>query len=87
MQAKEEQWWLVVGDPDTNNLISIKRTGLGRSGKVKLDFAAPPPGSYNYTLYVMCDSYLGCDQVRLSTFFVSAPGCICASAKQFLIVL
>lgn len=30
--------------------------------KVKLDFVAPKAGSYAYTLYLMSDSYLGCDQ-------------------------
>ncbi len=31
--------------------------------KVKLEFPAPEmPGDYNLVLYVMCDSYLGCDQ-------------------------
>jgi pre-mRNA-splicing helicase BRR2 len=30
---------------------------------VKLEFPAPEtPGDYNLVLYVMCDSYLGCDQ-------------------------
>jgi pre-mRNA-splicing helicase BRR2 len=61
-QRKDEQWWLVLGDPDTNSLVSIKRTPLLHSAKAKLDFSAPPPGKYSYTLYFMCDSYLGCDQ-------------------------
>lgn len=31
--------------------------------KAKLQFQAPEsPGSYKYTLFFMCDSYLGCDQ-------------------------
>lgn len=31
--------------------------------QVKLEFPAPDtPGDYNLVLYVMCDSYLGCDQ-------------------------
>jgi pre-mRNA-splicing helicase BRR2 len=30
---------------------------------VKLEFPAPDlPGDYNFVLYVMCDSYVGCDQ-------------------------
>lgn len=30
---------------------------------MKLEFPAPDiPGDYNFTLYVVCDSYLGCDQ-------------------------
>jgi pre-mRNA-splicing helicase BRR2 len=31
--------------------------------QVTLEFPAPDlPGDYNLVLYVMCDSYLGCDQ-------------------------
>jgi pre-mRNA-splicing helicase BRR2 len=31
--------------------------------QVKLEFpAAATPGSHDYTLYFMCDSYMGCDQ-------------------------
>ena len=30
--------------------------------KVKLEFTAPEPGEYAYKLYLMSDSYLGCDQ-------------------------
>ncbi|KAL9293108.1 putative transcriptional regulatory protein Sin3 [Arabidopsis thaliana] len=40
--------------------------GLGQElvkAKVKLDFTVPSePGEKSYTLYFMCDSYLGCDQ-------------------------
>eukprot|EP01137_Pigoraptor_chileana_P032324 Opistho-2@21526 len=59
---KAEGWWVVLGDPATNKLVSIKRVTLQKRAKVKLDFEAPNPGDYKYTLYFMCDSYLGCDQ-------------------------
>ena len=29
---------------------------------MKLEFVAPDPGEYAYTLYLMSDSYLGSDQ-------------------------
>ncbi|KAF8377551.1 hypothetical protein HHK36_030933 [Tetracentron sinense] len=62
-KAKEEGWWLVVGDIKTNQLLAIKRVSLQRKSKVKLEFAAPAEaGKRSYTLYFMCDSYLGCDQ-------------------------
>lgn len=62
-KTKEEGWWLVVGDTKSNQLLAIKRVTLQRKSKVKLDFAAPAEaGMRNYTLYFMCDSYLGCDQ-------------------------
>jgi len=59
---KEEGWWLIVGDPKTNALLCIKRITLQLKAKVKLDFVAPEAGEHTYTLYLMCDSYLGCDQ-------------------------
>ncbi|KAL8506512.1 hypothetical protein ACS0TY_017413 [Phlomoides rotata] len=62
-KSKEEGWWLVVGDTKTNQLLAIKRVTLQRKSRVKLDFTAPTePGKKTYTLYFMCDSYLGCDQ-------------------------
>ncbi|PON73250.1 U5 small nuclear ribonucleoprotein 200 kDa helicase [Trema orientale] len=62
-KAKEEGWWLVVGDTKSNSLLAIKRVSLQRKSKVKLDFTAPTEaGKKSYTLYFMCDSYLGCDQ-------------------------
>lgn len=61
---KEEQWWLVVGDPKSNTLLAIKRVSLLRKSKVNLAFQAPSKlGSHHLVLYFMCDSYMGCDQV------------------------
>ena len=62
-KAKEEGWWLVVGDTKSNQLLAIKRVSLERNAKVKLKFAAPADaGEKQYNLYFMCDSYMGCDQ-------------------------
>ncbi|KAH7862903.1 hypothetical protein Vadar_010909 [Vaccinium darrowii] len=62
-KTKEEGWWLVVGDPKSNQLLANKKVSLQRKAKVKLDFAAPgEAGKKNYTLYFMSDSYMGCDQ-------------------------
>ncbi|XP_043940140.1 U5 small nuclear ribonucleoprotein 200 kDa helicase isoform X2 [Protopterus annectens] len=61
-QKREEGWWVVIGDPKSNSLISIKRLTLQQKAKVKLDFVAPVPGTHNYTLYFMSDAYMGCDQ-------------------------
>ena len=59
---REEGWWVVVGDPKANTLLSIKRLTLQQKAKFVLDFVAPRPGKYTYTLYFMSDAYLGCDQ-------------------------
>ncbi|KAM7481884.1 hypothetical protein LguiB_006467 [Lonicera macranthoides] len=62
-KAKEEGWWLVVGDTKSNQVLAIKRVPQQRKSKVKLEFAAPgEAGKKTYALYFMCDSYMGCDQ-------------------------
>ncbi|KAG8036648.1 hypothetical protein G9C98_003970 [Cotesia typhae] len=61
-QKREEGWWVVIGDPKTNSLLSIKRVNLQQKARVKLDFVAPAVGQHSYTLYFMSDAYLGCDQ-------------------------
>lgn len=60
---KREGCWIVVGDTSTNSLYSLKRVNLNVKQKVTLEFLAPEEaGDYNLTLFVMSDSYLGCDQ-------------------------
>ena len=59
---REEGWWVIIGDPKNNSLLSIKRLTLQQKAKFLLDFIAPKPGRYSYVLYYMSDSYLGCDQ-------------------------
>lgn len=61
-KAKEEGWWLAIGDPKNNLLLAIKRVSLQRKLKAKLDFTPSEAGRRSYTLYFMCDSYMGCDQ-------------------------
>ena len=61
---KDENWWLVVGNPKSNTLLAIKRQALQKKGRAKLEITAPAtPGTHHLTLYFMCDSYMGCDQV------------------------
>lgn len=60
---KDENWWLVVGIPKKGTLCAIKRVALQRKSRVKLEFAAPAEvGKQEFTLFFMCDSYMGCDQ-------------------------
>ncbi|XP_028119477.1 DExH-box ATP-dependent RNA helicase DExH12-like isoform X1 [Camellia sinensis] len=76
-KTKEEGWWLVVGDTKSNQLLAIKRVSLQRKAKVKLDFAAPgEAGKKTYTLYFMCDSYMGCDQEYSFALDVREAGAI-----------
>ncbi|VDM59111.1 unnamed protein product [Angiostrongylus costaricensis] len=61
-KRKEEGWWLVVGDPSSNALYSIKRLTINEKAKMQLDFLAQSAGRFEYKLYFICDSYLGADQ-------------------------
>ena len=57
---KLANWWLVIGDPKTRQLLSIKRVTVNRNINVKLEFTLPK-GTHNLKLYVICDSYMGAD--------------------------
>ncbi|TFK19385.1 Sec63-domain-containing protein [Coprinopsis marcescibilis] len=57
---KMANWWLVVGDPTTRQLLVIKKVTVNKSLKVKLEFTLPK-GSHKLKLYVICDSYVGAD--------------------------
>jgi len=70
---REEGWWVIIGDAKTNSLLSIKRLTLQQKVKFKLDFVAPRPGNYSYSLYYMCDSYMGCDQEYKFTLDIKEP--------------
>jgi pre-mRNA-splicing helicase BRR2 len=67
---KMENWWLVVGDEKTKNLLAIKRVTIGRKLDLRLEYIVPTPGEHELTLYLMCDSYVGVDQAP--TFTVTA---------------
>jgi len=70
---REEGWWVIIGDAKTNSLLSIKRLTLQQKVKFKLDFVAPRPGNYSYSLYYMCDSYMGCDQEYKFSLDIKEP--------------
>lgn len=59
-----EGWWVVVGETETNQVVAIKKVSVQRKLKVKVELDAPAEegGKKRYTLYFMCDSYMGCDQ-------------------------
>lgn len=62
-RLKEEVWWLIVGDTNNNILKTIKRVNFYKGIKINLDFEAPEEvGKYNYSVYLFCDSWIGCDQ-------------------------
>jgi pre-mRNA-splicing helicase BRR2 len=63
---KEELWWIIVGDPRTNKLLSIKRVMWKGQSEVTnvfdIEVSQPKSGNATYKVYLFCDSYVGCDQ-------------------------
>lgn len=57
---KMPNWWLVVGDAASRQLLVIKRVTVNKSLSVKLEFTLPK-GTHSLKLYVICDSYIGAD--------------------------
>lgn len=57
---KMANWWLVVGEPSTKQLLSIKRVTVNKNIAVKLEFTLQQ-GRHDLKLSVICDSYMGAD--------------------------
>lgn len=70
---KEENWWLIVGQPELNLCHIIKRQPLKQSAVNKLRFKAPSePGQHELKLMFISDSYVGADQVGFTDHTSSA---------------
>ena len=62
-KEKMEGWWLLLGNMKDDTVAAIKRISVKVKSSFRLDFEAPEKaGTYEYKLYLVCDSYLGCDQ-------------------------
>ena len=62
-KPKDEAWILVIGNPETRELLALKRVG-GVRGRVRHSLVVSPDqaGRLDLALYVMSDCYLGLDQ-------------------------
>ena len=61
-QNKQENWWLVVGEESSKNLLAIKRVTIGKKLDLRLEFTPQKVGEQELKLVLMCDSYVGVDQ-------------------------
>ena len=61
-QKKMENWWVVVGEESSKNLLAIKRVTIGRKLDLRLEFTPQKVGEQELKLVLMCDSYVGVDQ-------------------------
>ena len=59
---KTENWWLVVGGGA--NLLAIKKVSIAKRLEARLEYTVLEPGKQKLSLYLMCDSYAGVDQVQ-----------------------
>jgi pre-mRNA-splicing helicase BRR2 len=60
LKKKLQNWWLVVGEPTTRQLLAIKRVTFNKDLNARLEFTLPQ-GKHDVKLYVICDSYMGAD--------------------------
>ena len=63
-KPKDESWWMVVGEPETSELLAMKRVGfVGRSLHTALLIEMPSaPKRMILIFYLMSDSYFQFDQ-------------------------
>lgn len=63
-KPKDEGWFLVVGDVESQEVVALKRVGhiKGRINSQLALFTPESVGRIIFTLYLMSDSYLGLDQ-------------------------
>ena len=57
---KLANWWIVLGDRDSQQLYVIKKVTITKSLTAKLEFTLPK-GTHKPRLYIVCDSYIGAD--------------------------
>jgi pre-mRNA-splicing helicase BRR2 len=57
---KMANWWLVVGNSASRQLLAIRKVTVPRGLTTKLSFTLPQ-GEHHLQLYVICDSYSGAD--------------------------
>lgn len=70
-RMKMENYWIVIGDAESNELFAIKRVMVGKELNVDLSFDAPKDlGPRQLNVYVMCDSIMGVNEVHKISFDV-----------------
>ena len=71
-KQRTEGWWVVIGDTAKNSLLGIKRVSFSKQSSVQITFDAPSTsGQHELSIYLMSDSYIGCDQEYQCVLHVS----------------
>jgi pre-mRNA-splicing helicase BRR2 len=61
LKPKQEYWWVVIGDKGRNLLLSVKKVQFLHGLKKDFSVELSEEGDYNLSVFLICDSYLGCD--------------------------
>jgi pre-mRNA-splicing helicase BRR2 len=71
-KQRTEGWWVVIGDVAKNVLLGIKRVSFSKQSSIQVTFDAPSaPGQHELSIYLMSDSYIGCDQEYQCVLYVT----------------
>lgn len=61
-KPKECSWFLLIGNPEKNELIAMKRIAFKRFASKNLNICLPKDFNKDKVeIYLMCDSYIGLD--------------------------
>ncbi|SPO28171.1 probable ATP dependent RNA helicase [Ustilago trichophora] len=61
-KKKLVQWWIVIGDPGTRNLLAIKKVTIRKTLDLDLEINLPQGRHDRLKIWLVCDSYLGADR-------------------------
>lgn len=61
-QKKLVQWWVVIGDPATRNLLAIKKVTVRKTLDLELQVTLPKGRWDRLKIWLVCDSYAGADR-------------------------
>ena len=61
IQEKSEFWWVVIGDKARNLLLAVKKVQFLHTMEKTFSVDLEKEGKYNLSVFLICDSYLGCD--------------------------
>ncbi len=60
-KSKEASWFLIVANPDTKEVICLKRVAFKKLTKKSLIVVLPESFDTSLQVMLMCDSYIGLD--------------------------
>lgn len=65
---KEPSWFILIANPETNDLICLKRVAMRKFASKQLVVLLPEDFSTPYQILLLCDSYIGLDLKVIANF-------------------